>query len=153
MTHQVTPRMFSPSTLTTASVSRSAIWVFCSGVKTPSMSLTLMRGMSLPFRAGTARCLFGLVPPGSCARSGVSVSPVRLGVAPQGLRPPSRCGLGILDVQQMADAVDGELVDVGEGHAQDLGGLDPRGLGLGAQHRQDGTVDGGCLLRSELPLD
>ena len=44
MTHQVTPRMFSPSTLTIASVSRSAIWVFCSGVKTPSMSLTVIRG-------------------------------------------------------------------------------------------------------------
>src|SRR3954451_706739 len=45
ITHHVTPRMFSPSTLTIASVRRSAIWVFCSGVKTPSMSRTLMRGM------------------------------------------------------------------------------------------------------------
>src|SRR4051794_610170 len=52
MTHQVTPRMFSPSTLTIASVRRSAISVFWSGVKTPSMTFTLMRGMGTPCGLG-----------------------------------------------------------------------------------------------------
>jgi len=55
MTHHVTPRMFSPSTLTIASVSRSAIWRFWSGVKTSSITLTLMRGMGRSLLRWTMR--------------------------------------------------------------------------------------------------
>src|ERR1700710_664561 len=44
-TTQVTPRMFSPSIETIASVRRSTICFFCSDVNTSSISLTLTSGM------------------------------------------------------------------------------------------------------------
>src|SRR5579862_7708246 len=46
-TTHVTPRMFSPSIETIASVRRATICPFCSGVNTSSISLTLMSGMAL----------------------------------------------------------------------------------------------------------
>src|SRR5262249_40263478 len=46
-TTQVTCRIFSPSTLTMASVSFFTISCFCESEKTPSMSLTLINGINL----------------------------------------------------------------------------------------------------------
>ena len=46
-TTQVTPRLFSPSIESMASVRRSTICSFCSEVNTSSMSLTLMSGVAL----------------------------------------------------------------------------------------------------------
>jgi hypothetical protein len=48
MTHQVTPRMFSPSISTIASVRRSMMSCFCGVVKTPSMTFTWMNAMPAP---------------------------------------------------------------------------------------------------------
>jgi hypothetical protein len=55
-------------------------------------------------------------------------------------------GLGALGVQEMADAVDGELLDVSERGAQEVRDLDPERLGLGPEDRQEGLVDHDRLL-------
>ena len=56
MTTQVTPRMFSPSMETIASVRRSTICPFCSDVKTSSISLTLISGIALLLWLGYEEC-------------------------------------------------------------------------------------------------
>ena len=40
----------------------------------------------------------------------------------------------------------------GSADAEELGRLHPYRLGVGAQHRQDGLADGGCLFAAEHPL-
>ena len=52
----------------------------------------------------------------------------------------------------MADPVDPGFLDVRERGAQELGGLHPHGLRLGADHGQNGPVESGCLVGAERPL-
>jgi hypothetical protein len=56
---------------------------------------------------------------------------------------------GLLDVQEVTDAVDRAFLDLPERGTEEVGDLHPQRLGLGAQHGQDGLMDGGCLLGVE----
>lgn len=96
MTTQVTPRAGSPTTLAKASVMRSAIVCFYSGVSTFSMTFTSMIGISNScdcWRCGPARRTY---------RRGADFDPVHglnrrvlwPGVVARGAPDPSRAGLG-----------------------------------------------------------
>ncbi|MBK8461113.1 MAG: hypothetical protein IPL43_13870 [Micropruina sp.] len=74
-------------------------------------------------------------------------------VACQELGHRLRDGFGFLDVQQVADAVDGALLAVGQVDAQELGDLDPQLPGLAAQDRQHRLADGCRVFGGERPLD
>jgi hypothetical protein len=56
------------------------------------------------------------------------------GVSLQELGHGLRYGLGALDLQEMANAVDRELLDVRERGAEELGDLHPQRLGLRPDH-------------------
>src|SRR5687768_6987874 len=135
-TTQVTGRMFSPSMETIASVRRSMISRFWSGVKTSSTSLTLMIGIVPPGVDWLAACSCSRRDEWLCRVVELESRGAVVGdrVSGQELRQHLSDRLGTLDLQEMADPVDRAFLDVRERGAQELGDLHPQRPGVRADH-------------------
>ena len=61
-------------------------------------------------------------------------------------------GRGTLDVQEVPDAVDRALLDVGDRVAEELGDVYPQRRGVAAEHGEHRLADGRRVVGVESPL-